>query len=122
MSAIDIHSMSGDSVPKSLFGYDVIDFLGRGAGSSIYVVSDLKTNNILVGPDGKVKVIDFGQACKTGTCKERIQGTPDYIAPEQVKREAVTFRTDVFNFGATMYWTVTGQKIPTLFTLKKDEN
>jgi serine/threonine-protein kinase len=91
----------------------------HGAG---YVHCDLKPNNILIGPDGAVKVIDFGQACKAGTVKERIQGTPDYIAPEQVKREAVTFRTDVFNFGATMYWAVTGKKIPTLFTLKKDEN
>lgn len=228
MSAIDLHQMGGDAVPRALFGYDVVDFLGQGAGSAIYVVSDpkshqiyalkhvlrktdkharfieqleneyevskhfahanlrksvdmketktwlgkvteaalvmelfdglpidvqvpqtvaaavdvfiqtgqglealhaagyvhcdLKPNNILIGPDGRVKVIDFGQACKAGTIKERIQGTPDYIAPEQVKREAVTFRTDVFNFGATMYWATSGKKIPTLFTLKKDEN
>jgi serine/threonine protein kinase len=87
-----------------------------------YVHCDLKPNNILVGPDGTVKVIDFGQACKAGTVKERIQGTPDYIAPEQVKREAVTFRTDVFNFGATMYWAFSGKKIPTLFTINKNEN
>ena len=87
-----------------------------------YVHCDLKPNNILVGPTGTVKVIDFGQACKVGTVKERIQGTPDYISPEQVKCEPVTTRTDVFNFGATLYWALTGQKIPTLFTLKKDEN
>lgn len=67
-------------------------------------------------------MIDFGQACKVGTVKERIQGTPDFIAPEQVKRDAVTFRTDVFNFGATLYWALSGAKIPTLFTIKKDEN
>jgi serine/threonine-protein kinase len=90
--------------------------------ASGYVHCDLKPNNILIGPDGTVKVIDFGQACRAGTVKERIQGTPDYIAPEQVKREAVTVRTDVFNFGATMYWGLTGKKIPTLFTIKQDEN
>ena len=228
MSAIDIHSVGREAAPKNLFGYDVIDYVGQGAGSAIYVVSDprshqiyalkhvvrqtdkharfieqleneflvsqkfanphlrksldmkmsktwlgkvteaalvmelfdgmplemrppsslmdllgifiqtarglealhaagfvhcdLKPNNILVSPDGVVKVIDFGQACKAGTVKERIQGTPDYIAPEQVKREAVTFRTDVFNFGATLYWGACGQKIPTLFTIKKDQN
>src|SRR5438034_5617019 len=44
------------------------------------------------------KVIDLGQACAVGTKKQRIQGTPDFIAPEQVKCEAVTPRTDVFNF------------------------
>jgi serine/threonine protein kinase len=68
------------------------------------------------------KLIDFGQTCKVGTVKERIQGTPDYISPEQVRCEPVTHRTDIFNFGATMYWGLTGQKIPTLFTIKRSEN
>jgi serine/threonine protein kinase len=67
-------------------------------------------------------VSDFGQACKIGTTKERIQGTPVYISPEQVKCEPVTQLTDVFNLGATMYWGLTGQKIPTLFTIKRAEN
>ena len=87
-----------------------------------YVHCDLKPNNILVGPNGDVKVIDYGQACRIGTVKERIQGTPDYISPEQVRREPVTHRTDVFNLGATMYWAATRQVIPTLFNLKKGDN
>lgn len=87
-----------------------------------YVHCDLKPNNILINHAGQVKVIDLGQACKIGTAKQRIQGTPDYIAPEQVKCQPVTVRTDIFNLGATMYWSLTGQKLPTLFTLKKTEN
>ncbi|MEZ0264946.1 MAG: serine/threonine-protein kinase [Phycisphaerae bacterium] len=87
-----------------------------------YVDCDLKPNNILVAADGHVKVIDFGQACKIGTVKERIQGTPDFIAPEQVKRDAVTVRTDIFNLGATLYWALAGKHIPTLYTIKRDEN
>ncbi len=87
-----------------------------------YVHCDLKPNNILLSADGVTKVIDLGQACRIGTKKERIQGTPDYISPEQVRCEPVTQRTDVFNFGATMYWCLTGAKLPTLFTLKKTEN
>ncbi len=90
--------------------------------SAGYVHCDLKPNNILLGSSSAVKVIDFGQACKVGTIKERIQGTPDYIAPEQVRRDAVTVRTDVFNFGATLYWVLTGKTIPTLFKLDKSEN
>jgi hypothetical protein len=31
-------------------------------------------------------------------------------------------RTDIFNFGATLYWALSGQKIPTLFTVKREEN
>jgi serine/threonine-protein kinase len=88
-----------------------------------YAHCDIKPNNILRSEGGKVKVIDFGQSCKIGTIKERIQGTPDYIAPEQVNRRPVTVQTDVFNLGATLYWALTGRHIPTLYTVsKKGEN
>jgi eukaryotic-like serine/threonine-protein kinase len=83
---------------------------------------DLKPNNILIGADGAVKIIDFGQTCRSGTIKARIQGTADFIAPEQVKRQPVTARTDVFNLGATLYWALAGRPIPTLFTLKHNDN
>ena len=66
-----------------------------------YVHADMKPNNIMV-MDGVAKIIDLGQSCKIGTVKERIQGTPDYIAPEQVHRRAITPKTDIYNLGATM--------------------
>jgi serine/threonine protein kinase len=87
-----------------------------------FVHCDLKPANILVGEGGATKVIDLGQACPVGTKKARIQGTPDFIAPEQVKCEPVTPRTDVFNFGATMYFCLTGEKLPTLFNIGKGQN
>ena len=55
-----------------------------------YVHADIKPNNVMVTDDGQVKIIDFGQSCRSGTVKERIQGTPDYIAPEQVRRKALS--------------------------------
>ena len=64
---------------------------------------DLKPNNILLAPGGVLKVIDFGLAHIKGQAKGRIQGTPEYIAPETVKQKIVNERTDIFNFGATMY-------------------
>lgn len=82
-----------------------------------YVHADMKPHNVIVGVglDGTytAKLIDLGQSCKIGTIKKRIQGTPDYIAPEQVHRRAITAKTDVYNFGATMYWVLTGKNIPT---------
>jgi eukaryotic-like serine/threonine-protein kinase len=87
-----------------------------------FIHCDLKPANVLVNESGEAKVIDFGQACAAGTVKERIQGTPDFIAPEQVKCQPVTARTDVFNFGATMYWTLARRSIPTLYTLNRGEN
>lgn len=79
-----------------------------------YVHSDIKPNNIMLTRGVGVKIIDFGQSCPMGAKKERIQGTPDYIAPEQVHRRPLDRRTDVFNLGATMYWLLTSQNYPTV--------
>jgi eukaryotic-like serine/threonine-protein kinase len=88
-----------------------------------YAHCDIKPNNILRDDQGRIKVIDFGQSAKIGTIKERIQGTPDFIAPEQVARRPISVQTDVFNLGATLYWALTSKHIPTLYTVnKKGEN
>ena len=79
-----------------------------------YLHCDIKPNNILAVDDSMVKIIDFGQSCPVGTVKQRIQGTPDFIAPEQVLRLELTPATDIFNLGATMYWLFTGKHIPTM--------
>jgi len=83
-----------------------------------FVHCDIKPNNILMDKSGAIKIIDLGQSCRTGTVKQRIQGTPDYIAPEQVKRRPLGPKTDIFNLGATMYWALTGKHAPTLIPKK----
>lgn len=91
-----------------------------------FVHADMKPNNIVVGLTGEAKIIDLGQSCTIGTVKDRIQGTPDFIAPEQVHRQPLDSRTDVYNFGAAIYWVLTGKAIPTALpqqgavTLKKE--
>ncbi len=89
-----------------------------------FVHADMKPHNVIVGVDldgnHTAKLIDLGQSCKIGTIKKRIQGTPDYIAPEQVHRRAITAKTDIYNFGATMYWVLTGKNIPTAMGTKSD--
>ena len=84
-----------------------------------YVHADIKPNNILVNTENQSKIIDFGQSCAIGTVKSRIQGTPDYIAPEQVALGPLTPATDIFNFGATLYWCVTDRHVPTVIPKKK---
>lgn len=86
-------------------GLDVIHQAG-------YVHADIKPNNIILTDNGP-KIIDFGQSCPIGFIKPRIQGTPDYIAPEQVHRRPITPKTDIYNLGATMYAICTGQNVPT---------
>ena len=85
-----------------------------------FVHCDIKPNNILFNNKGGVKIIDLGQSCRLGEIKKRIQGTPDYIAPEQVRREHLSHRTDIFNLGATMYWALTGKNVPTLIPKKNE--
>lgn len=77
-----------------------------------FVHADMKPSNMMVCEDGTVKVIDLGQACAVGTVKKRVQGTPGYIAPEQAQRREITPVTDVYNFGATLYWVLMRDEIP----------
>jgi serine/threonine protein kinase len=69
--------------------------------------ADLKPNNIMVSRSGDVKVIDYGLATIQGEGKGRLQGTPEYIAPETAKHKMVSERSDIYNLGATMYRMVT---------------
>ncbi len=74
--------------------------------------ADIKPNNILLSRTGDVKIIDFGLAWIKGQHKGRVQGTPEYMAPEQSIRGTVNERTDIYNFGATMYRLVTFRMPP----------
>jgi serine/threonine-protein kinase len=77
-----------------------------------FVHADMKPSNMMVTEDGTVKIIDLGQACAIGSVKKRIQGTPGYIAPEQAHRQQITPLTDVYNYGATLYWVLLREEIP----------
>lgn len=74
--------------------------------------ADLKPNNIMLSRSGEVKIIDFGLAWIKGEGKGRVQGTPEYMAPETHKHKLVNERTDIYNFGATMYRMLTWRLPP----------
>jgi serine/threonine protein kinase len=74
--------------------------------------ADLKPNNILLSRAGDVKIIDYGLAWIKSEPKGRVQGTPEYMAPEQARHGMVNERTDIYNFGATMYRLVTWRLPP----------
>jgi eukaryotic-like serine/threonine-protein kinase len=73
--------------------------------------ADLKPNNVLYGKRGEVKIIDYGLAWIKGQPKDRVQGTPEYMAPETARSRVINEKTDIYNLGATMY-RLTTMKLP----------
>lgn len=74
---------------------------------------DVKPNNVLVTPDGRAKLADFGIArAASGSStlpKDEIRGSAAYLAPEQVRGERVDGRTDIYALGAVLYELLTGR-------------
>ena len=91
---------------------DVLDYLHSQKPPIIY--RDLKPANIMLRPDGKITLIDFGTARKynyDSVSDTTCLGTIGYAAPEQFAGETLRqtdARTDIYNLGATMYHLLTG--------------
>ncbi len=82
----------------------------HGAG---IVHRDLKPGNVMLLPDGTVKILDFGlaKALDESTSKTSgALGTVAYMAPEQIQGETVDTRTDLWAVGVVLYEMLTGQK------------
>jgi len=88
---------------------------------------DVKPENIMIRPDGYVKVLDFGLAklieqknqsmlgledptVRNLTGQGVILGTVNYMSPEQAKGDRVDARTDIFSFGVLLYEMLTGEQ------------
>ena len=75
-----------------------------------YIHRDVKPHNYLVNRDGDVKLIDFSLAAKPAgvlgkmlNLGGKVQGTRSYMSPEQIRGKPLTYESDVYSFGCTMF-------------------
>lgn len=110
--------------PKSLpvFALEIAEAIAEAHAHGI-IHRDIKPGNIMIAPDGHLKVLDFGLAKfidkndrldKSGanlnhrTRPGLILGTIGYMSPEQLKAEKLDFRSDIFSIGTVLYELITG--------------
>jgi eukaryotic-like serine/threonine-protein kinase len=76
---------------------------------------DVSPHNILVGLDGRAKLVDFGVANATAHsdlgAEDKIKGKFGYMSPEQARAEALDRRSDVFALGIVLFELVTGERL-----------
>ena len=74
---------------------------------------DIKPQNILMGPDGTMKLADFGiaraQDLSTMTRTGMVMGTPHYMPPEQARGQQSDIRSDLYSLGVVLYQMLAGQ-------------
>ncbi len=93
--------------------HDLRDWDGELRG---VVHCDVSPHNVLVGLDGKAKLVDFGIANALGRLEpsgdaETIKGKLSYMSPEQARGEKVDRRTDVFALGIVLFEMTTGEQL-----------
>ncbi|KMM82702.1 Serine/threonine protein phosphatase PrpC [Pseudomonas taetrolens] len=72
---------------------------------------DIKPQNLLLGDDGELRLLDFGLAWCPGLSEDQpslLPGTPSFIAPEAFRGEKPTPQQDVYAVGVTLYFLLTG--------------
>ncbi|MCB1128273.1 MAG: protein kinase, partial [Verrucomicrobiae bacterium] len=92
---------------------DVIAGLESAAAEGV-LHRDIKPSNCFIGPDGRVKVGDYGLSVSTLTRTDtfvtahgKIMGTPAYASPEQLRGDTLDVRADIYSVGATLYTLLT---------------
>lgn len=96
---------------KARLLHDVVRGLGAAHGRGL-IHRDLKPDNVVVGPDLRPRILDFGLALSLEEARRQgqgFEGTPLYASPEQVLAKPLGPPSDVFSFGSLMFKVLTGR-------------
>jgi len=103
----------GWPLPRTLHVVEQITSALQAAHKINIIHRDIKPDNILFDVDGNAYLADFGAAKRLKseaiTHPTVFVGSPAYLAPEQIQKEAITARTDVYALGVTLHETLAGQ-------------
>jgi len=105
---------SGPIPPSDAINYSDQILSALGYAHKLNVIHrDVKPSNMMLAPDGVVKLMDFGIARPNNDVGMTLTGTTlgslNYMSPEQVRGSEVDGRSDVYSFGVSLYEMVTGQ-------------
>ena len=101
------------------YGIQIADAVAYAHAAGI-VHRDLKSSNIVLTPEGRPKVLDFGLALRmpeagersdsTATSEPGVAGTPQYMSPESLRGDSSNPRSDVWSLGIVLYEMATGRR------------